>query len=36
MLVLLTPTMIWVRLRVPSASRLVEFLCLLPLTVPPW
>jgi len=35
MLVLLTPTMIWVRLRVPSASRLVEFLCLLPLTVPP-
>jgi putative spermidine/putrescine transport system permease protein len=35
MLVLLTPTMIWVRLRVPGASRLVEFLCLLPLTVPP-
>jgi putative spermidine/putrescine transport system permease protein len=35
MLVLLTPTMIWVRLRVPSASRMVEFLCLLPLTVPP-
>ena len=35
MLVLLTPTMIWVRLRVPAASRLVEFLCLLPLTVPP-
>lgn len=35
MLVLLVPTMIWVRLRVPGASRLVEFLCLLPLTVPP-
>jgi putative spermidine/putrescine transport system permease protein len=35
MLVLLTPTMIWVRLRVPQASRLIEFLCLLPLTIPP-
>ena len=35
MLVLLTPTMIWVRLRVPAATRLIEFLCLLPLTVPP-
>jgi putative spermidine/putrescine transport system permease protein len=35
MLVLLTPTMIWVRLRVPGASRLIEFLCLVPLTVPP-
>ena len=35
MLALLTPTMIWVRLRVPGASRLIEFLCLLPLTVPP-
>ncbi len=35
MLVLLVPTMIWVRLRVPGATRLVEFLCLLPLTVPP-
>jgi putative spermidine/putrescine transport system permease protein len=34
MLVLLVPTMIWVRLRVPQASRLVEFLCLLPLTIP--
>lgn len=34
MLVLLLPTMIWVRLQVPQASRLVEFLCLLPLTVP--
>jgi putative spermidine/putrescine transport system permease protein len=35
MVVLLVPTMVWVRLRVPRASRLVEFLCLLPLTVPP-
>lgn len=35
MVVLLVPTMIWVRLRVPKLSRLVEFLCLLPLTVPP-
>ena len=34
MLVLLVPTMVWVRLRVPGASRLVEFLCLLPLTIP--
>ena len=34
MLVLLLPTMIWVRLRIPKASRLVEFLCLLPLTIP--
>lgn len=34
MLLLLVPTMIWVRLRVPKASRLVEFLCLLPLTIP--
>ena len=34
MLVLLVPTMIWVRLRVPRAARLVEFLCLLPLTIP--
>ena len=34
MLVLLVPTMIWVRLRVPRAERLVEFLCLLPLTIP--
>jgi putative spermidine/putrescine transport system permease protein len=35
MVVLLVPTMIWVRLRVPRAARLVEFLCLLPLTIPP-
>lgn len=34
MLVLLVPTMVWVRLRVPWATRLVEFLCLLPLTIP--
>ncbi len=34
MLVLLMPTMVWVRLRVPRAKRLVEFLCLLPLTIP--
>lgn len=34
MVVLLVPTMVWVRLRVPGASRMVEFLCLLPLTVP--
>jgi putative spermidine/putrescine transport system permease protein len=34
MLVLLVPTMIWVRLRVPKASRLLEALCLLPLTIP--
>lgn len=34
MLVLLLPTMVWVRLRVARARRLVEFLCLLPLTIP--
>lgn len=34
MLVLLLPTMVWVRLRLPRLSRLVEFICLLPLTVP--
>jgi putative spermidine/putrescine transport system permease protein len=34
MVVLLVPTMVWVRLRVPHVSRLVEFLCLLPLTIP--
>lgn len=34
MLVLLVPTMTWVRLRLPGMTRLVEFLCLLPLTVP--
>ncbi len=35
MLVLLVPTLIWVRLRLPRLARPVEFLCLLPLTVPP-
>lgn len=34
MLALLVPTMIWVRLRAPWASRFIEFLCLLPLTIP--
>jgi putative spermidine/putrescine transport system permease protein len=31
---LLAPTMIWVRLRVPRARRTLEFLALLPLTIP--
>ncbi len=35
MIVLLVPTMVWVRLRVPKAARMVEFVCLLPLTIPP-
>ena len=34
MVVLLVPTMVWVRLRVPRAKKLIEFLCLLPLTIP--
>ena len=34
MLVLLVPTMVWVQLRLPRMLRLVEFLCLLPLTIP--
>ncbi|HEY1346821.1 MAG TPA: ABC transporter permease subunit [Streptosporangiaceae bacterium] len=34
MLTLLVPTMIWVELRVQWISRTVEFLCLLPLTIP--
>ena len=34
MLVLLLPTMVWVRLRLPGINRIVEFLCLLPLTIP--
>src|SRR6195952_2463985 len=34
MLILLVPTMIWVRLRTPWAKGAVEFLCLLPLTIP--
>jgi putative spermidine/putrescine transport system permease protein len=33
-LVLLVPTMIWIRLRVQWISRAFEFLCLLPLTLP--
>ena len=33
-LVLLVPTLIWIRLRVRWISRTVEFLCLLPLTIP--
>jgi putative spermidine/putrescine transport system permease protein len=34
MLILLVPTAIWVRLRLPRLRRVVEFLCLLPLTIP--
>jgi putative spermidine/putrescine transport system permease protein len=34
MLVLLVPTVIWVRLRLPRLRRAVEFICLLPLTIP--
>jgi putative spermidine/putrescine transport system permease protein len=34
MLVLLVPTVIWVRLRLPGLRRTVEFICLLPLTIP--
>jgi putative spermidine/putrescine transport system permease protein len=34
MLLVLVPTMIWVRLRTPWAKGIVEFLCLLPLTIP--
>lgn len=34
MVVLLVPTMVWVRLRVPGMRRIIEFLCLLPLTIP--
>ncbi|HEV3291699.1 MAG TPA: ABC transporter permease subunit [Streptosporangiaceae bacterium] len=33
-LVLLVPTMIWIRLRVQWISRVFEFICLLPLTIP--
>jgi putative spermidine/putrescine transport system permease protein len=33
-LVLLVPTMIWIRLRVQWIARAFEFLCLLPLTIP--
>jgi putative spermidine/putrescine transport system permease protein len=34
MLVLLVPTVIWVRLRLPRLRRIMEFVCLLPLTIP--
>jgi putative spermidine/putrescine transport system permease protein len=34
MLLLLVPTMIWVRVRLPRLTRVIEFLCLLPLTIP--
>jgi putative spermidine/putrescine transport system permease protein len=34
MLVLVVPTMIWVRLRAQWFSRVMEFICLLPLTIP--
>ena len=34
MLVLVVPTMIWVRLRVQWLSRVMEIICLLPLTIP--
>lgn len=34
MLVLLVPTMVWVRLKLPRLSRIVEFISLLPLTIP--
>lgn len=33
-LVLLVPTAIWVRLRLPRLRRTLEFVCLLPLTIP--
>jgi putative spermidine/putrescine transport system permease protein len=34
MLAILLPTMVWVRLRLPQLNRAVEFICLMPLTVP--
>jgi putative spermidine/putrescine transport system permease protein len=34
-LALMVPTLVWVRLRLPRLARAVEFLCLLPLAVPP-
>ena len=33
-LVLLVPTVVWVRLRLPRLQRAIEFICLLPLTIP--
>jgi putative spermidine/putrescine transport system permease protein len=34
MLLLLLPTMVWVRLRIPAIKATIEFICLLPLTIP--
>jgi putative spermidine/putrescine transport system permease protein len=34
MVVLLVPTMVWTRVRVPWARRIIEFICLIPLTIP--
>lgn len=34
MLVLLIPTMVWVRLKLPKLDRIIEFISLLPLTIP--
>ena len=34
MLLLVLPTMVWVRLRLPRLNRVIEFICLMPLTVP--
>lgn len=34
MLALLVPTMVWVRLKLPKLSRVIELICLLPLTIP--
>ena len=34
MLAILLPTMVWVRLRLPGLHRIIEFLCLLPITIP--
>jgi putative spermidine/putrescine transport system permease protein len=34
MLILLVPTMVWVRLKLPRLNRIVEFISLLPLTIP--
>ncbi|GGM15364.1 ABC transporter permease [Nakamurella endophytica] len=34
MVVLLVPTMTWVRLRLPGMTRTIEFICLLPLIIP--
>ena len=34
MLALLVPTMVWVRLKLPGLNRFVEFISLLPLTIP--